>query len=84
MDDKWMIKTFCNCKQIWTHCSSVVSYYVVKYYSFLKTEPAVWPNEYVIKSPKMWPNPFFVTIIQIYRGKQQPKNIATYIVKNLP
>jgi hypothetical protein len=28
-----------SCKQIWTHCFSVESYYVVSYYTFLNTDP---------------------------------------------
>jgi hypothetical protein len=28
------------CKQIWTHCFFVASYYVVSYYRFLNTDPA--------------------------------------------
>jgi hypothetical protein len=27
------------CKQVWTHCFFVASYYVVSYYRFLNTDP---------------------------------------------
>jgi hypothetical protein len=43
------------CKQIWTHCFSVVTYYVVSYYRFLNAVPG-------------WPDLTFFANMAIFRG----------------